>query len=56
VENARVVGVTAGASAPEQLVQDVVQWLARLGPVEISTLDGPNESIEFRLPVQLARA
>ena len=56
VENARVVGITAGASAPEQLVQDAVQWLARLGPVEISTLDGPKESLEFRLPVQLARA
>ena len=48
--------LTAGASAPEQLVQGVVQWLNRLGPVEISTLDGPNESVEFRLPVQLARA
>jgi 1-deoxy-D-xylulose-5-phosphate synthase len=56
VENAHAVGVTAGASAPEQLVQGVVQWLGRLGPVEISTLDGPNESVEFRLPVQLARA
>jgi 4-hydroxy-3-methylbut-2-enyl diphosphate reductase len=56
VENAHAVGVTAGASAPEQLVQGVVQWLGRLGPVEISTLDGPDESVEFRLPVQLARA
>ncbi len=56
VENARAVGITAGASAPEQLVQDVVEWLGRLGPVEISTMDGPNESVEFRLPVQLARA
>ena len=56
VENARAVGVTAGASAPEQLVQGVVEWLGRLGPVEISTLDGPNETVEFRLPVQLARA
>jgi 4-hydroxy-3-methylbut-2-enyl diphosphate reductase len=56
VENARAVGVTAGASAPEQLVQGVVQWLSRLGPVEISTLAGPDESVEFRLPVQLARA
>jgi 4-hydroxy-3-methylbut-2-enyl diphosphate reductase len=56
VENARAVGVTAGASAPEQLVQDAVQWLGRFGPVEISTLDGPSESLEFRLPVQLVRA
>ena len=56
VENARSVGVTAGASAPEQLVQGVVHWLRRFGPVEISTLDGPNESVQFRLPVHLGRA
>ncbi|MGD0763199.1 MAG: 1-deoxy-D-xylulose-5-phosphate synthase [Roseiarcus sp.] len=56
VVNASAVGITAGASAPEQLVQGVVQWLGRFGPVEVSTLDGPNESIEFRLPAQLARA
>jgi 1-deoxy-D-xylulose-5-phosphate synthase len=56
VANAHVVGVTAGASAPEELVQEVVDWLGRLGPVEVSTLDGPDESIEFRLPAELARA
>jgi 1-deoxy-D-xylulose-5-phosphate synthase len=54
VENARSVGVTAGASAPEALVEGVVDWLGRLGPVEISTLDGRDETIEFRLPVELA--
>ena len=56
VENARAVGVAAGASAPEQLVRDVVHWLGRFGPVEILTLNSPNESIQFRLPVNLARA
>jgi len=56
VEDACAVGVTAGASAPEQLVQETVQWLGRVRPVEISTLDGPRESLEFRLPGQLARA
>lgn len=43
------VGVTAGASAPEVLVEG-----RRLGPVEASTLNGPDETIEFRLPPQLA--
>jgi 4-hydroxy-3-methylbut-2-en-1-yl diphosphate reductase len=56
VENARAVGVTAGASAPEELVQDVVDWLKRLGPAEVSTLDGRQETVEFRLPTELARA
>ena len=55
VADARVVGVTAGASAPEHLVEGVVAWLEALGPIEISTLDGRDETIEFRLPAQLAR-
>ena len=53
-ENVKSVGVTAGASAPEVLVEEVVNWLRRLGPVEVSTLDGPDETIEFRLPPELA--
>ena len=56
VENARAVDAAGGASAPEQLVQDVVHWLGRFGPVEISTLIRPDESIQFRLPANLARA
>jgi 1-deoxy-D-xylulose-5-phosphate synthase len=56
VENAGAVGVTAGASAPEVLVQGVVDWLGRLGPIELSTLDGRYETIEFSLPAELARA
>jgi len=50
----RSVGVTAGASAPEVLVEGVVTWLKRLGPAEVSTLSGPDETIEFRLPAELA--
>jgi 4-hydroxy-3-methylbut-2-enyl diphosphate reductase len=53
-ENIKSVGVTAGASAPEVLVEGVVNWLRRLGPVEVSTLNGPDETIEFRLPPELA--
>ena len=54
VQDARTVGLTAGASAPEVLVEGVIDALGRLGPVEVSTLDGREETIEFRLPVELA--
>jgi 4-hydroxy-3-methylbut-2-enyl diphosphate reductase len=47
-------GITAGASAPEVLVEDVIDALRRLGPVEVQTLPGREENIEFRLPAQLA--
>jgi hypothetical protein len=53
-DNVKAVGVTAGASAPELLVQEVVNSLRRLGPVEVATLNGPDETIEFRLPPELA--
>jgi 4-hydroxy-3-methylbut-2-enyl diphosphate reductase len=53
VRNADVVGVTAGASAPEIVVEDVVRTLMRIGPSEVSTLDGPAETVSFRLPAEL---
>jgi 4-hydroxy-3-methylbut-2-enyl diphosphate reductase len=53
VKNARVVGVTAGASAPEILVDDVVQALMRIEPSELSSLDGLKENVSFRLPAEL---
>ena len=56
VRNAAVVGITAGASAPEELVDDVVAALRRLGPIEVSTLPGIEENVEFRLPAALLRA
>ncbi len=36
------------------LVEDVIDALRRLGPVEVSTLPGREENIEFRLPAELA--
>ena len=53
VQEARVVGITAGASAPEVLIGDVIEGLRRVAPVEISTLPGREETIEFRLPTEL---
>jgi 4-hydroxy-3-methylbut-2-en-1-yl diphosphate reductase len=56
VKDAKTVGLTAGASAPEVLVEDVINKLRSLGPVEVETLPGRQETIEFRLPVELNRA
>lgn len=53
VRGARVVGLTAGASAPEAMVQDVIDGLRRLGPVEVTNLPGVEENVEFRLPAEL---
>ena len=50
------VGVTAGASAPESQVQDVIAALRRFGPVEVSTLPGPVETVSFGLPPALVLA
>ena len=49
------VGLTAGASAPESLVLDVIDGLRRIADeVEVSTLDGVAEDVRFRFPVQVA--
>jgi 4-hydroxy-3-methylbut-2-enyl diphosphate reductase len=53
VEGKEAIGLTAGASAPEELIQEVIQALSRLGPVEVEPMDGVKEDIEFRLPAEL---
>jgi 4-hydroxy-3-methylbut-2-en-1-yl diphosphate reductase len=50
----RRVGVTAGASAPEVLVLEVVARLRELGATEVRELDGVVEQIVFPLPKGLA--
>jgi len=54
VAGAATVGITAGASAPEAMVEHVIAALRALGPVEVSTMDGLEEHVEFRLPPELA--
>jgi 4-hydroxy-3-methylbut-2-en-1-yl diphosphate reductase len=51
----RRVGVTAGASAPEVLVQEVVARLQVLGAESVRQLEGITESVVFTLPRELAR-
>ncbi|MBX6328256.1 MAG: 4-hydroxy-3-methylbut-2-enyl diphosphate reductase [Pseudolabrys sp.] len=53
LENVEVVGITAGASAPEIMVKDVIDTLRRLAPVEVATLPGAEENIRFRVPFEL---
>ncbi len=50
------VGVTAGASAPEMLVQGVLEGLRQVAEIDISTLDGVAEDVRFRFPAELADA
>ena len=53
LEGVAIVGITAGASAPEKLVQEVVVHLSQAGAVEVRTLDGVVERVEFKLPEEL---
>lgn len=49
----RRIGVTAGASAPEVLVREVVERLKALGATHVTELDGKVESVVFALPAEL---
>jgi 4-hydroxy-3-methylbut-2-en-1-yl diphosphate reductase len=53
LDGVSTVGLTAGASAPEDLVQEVIATLKRRGRVRVSTLPGIEEALRFRLPVEL---
>jgi len=50
------VGITAGASAPEDLVQGLIDRLREIEPVEVSVLSGVQENVHFRLPLSLTKA
>jgi 4-hydroxy-3-methylbut-2-enyl diphosphate reductase len=54
VANAARVGITAGASAPEAMVADVIDALRKVAEVDVSTMAGNKEHVEFRLPAELA--
>ncbi|MND05954.1 4-hydroxy-3-methylbut-2-enyl diphosphate reductase [compost metagenome] len=54
VAGRRVVGVTAGASAPEVLVEAVIERLRVLGADSVAELDGISERVTFPLPRALA--
>ena len=53
ISNASSVGITAGASAPEEIVQDVISFLYPLGYQSVRNLSENNETMTFKLPKEL---
>jgi 4-hydroxy-3-methylbut-2-en-1-yl diphosphate reductase len=53
LDGARSVGITAGASAPAELVQELIDRLGTLVDIELATLPGITENVRFRMPMDL---
>jgi 4-hydroxy-3-methylbut-2-enyl diphosphate reductase len=56
IDGATSVGITAGASAPDALVEELVACLRKRTEVELEVLPGVTENVRFRIPTQLADA
>ncbi|HEV7943389.1 MAG TPA: 4-hydroxy-3-methylbut-2-enyl diphosphate reductase [Solirubrobacteraceae bacterium] len=56
LQGKRVVGISSGASAPEHLVQDLVQLFRDRGVSDISEVDVVREDVRFMLPKQIREA
>ncbi len=56
LDGVNIVGVTAGASAPEELVQELIARLGDFGDVQLKELPGVEENIIFKLPNELKEA
>lgn len=53
LDGVKTVGITAGASAPEELVEELIEKLKSLRSVRLETIDGVEENIQFKLPAEL---
>ena len=53
LDGVATVGITAGASAPDALIESVIAAIATVRPVSVKQLDGVTEDVEFTLPPQL---
>jgi 4-hydroxy-3-methylbut-2-enyl diphosphate reductase len=47
------IGITAGASAPDTLVTELIETLRQYADIQVSTLPGVDENVRFRLPPEL---
>jgi 4-hydroxy-3-methylbut-2-enyl diphosphate reductase len=56
LEGKRVVGITSGASAPEELVQRLVEFFRRRGTDDIQELEVVQEDVRFMLPKPIRQA
>jgi 4-hydroxy-3-methylbut-2-en-1-yl diphosphate reductase len=55
LEGVETVGLTSGASAPEVLVEEVIDWFRARGTIEVDTVLVVDEDVEFAMPSNLAR-
>jgi 4-hydroxy-3-methylbut-2-en-1-yl diphosphate reductase len=55
-ESVETLGLSAGASAPEQLVQETIEYIRQFRDVVVKELEGVEENVVFRLPPRLAEA
>jgi len=54
LEGVRTIGVTAGASAPEELVTELLVLLKSRAEIELEIISGVEENIQFKLPKELS--
>lgn len=54
-EGVKTVGITAGASAPEHLVEEVIQYFKKLGVSTVREEESIQESVKFGLPPELTK-
>lgn len=54
-EGVETVGITAGASAPEHLVQEVIDYFRKSGVSDIQEVEAIHESVKFGLPSELSK-
>jgi 4-hydroxy-3-methylbut-2-enyl diphosphate reductase len=54
LDDVSAVGITAGASAPAVLVEDLIARMRELADIEVAELPGVTENVRFRMPPQLS--
>ena len=55
LEGVETIGVTSGASVPEILVKDLLQWLAERGFADVETVTAMEETLLFAVPPELRK-
>ena len=56
IEGKRVVGITSGASAPEELVQRLIEFFRARGTTDVSEFEVVQEDVRFMLPKEIRKA
>lgn len=53
LQDIKTIGITAGASAPEELTEEIISFLSNLTNVKVATMNGKHEDITFKLPKEV---